>query len=370
VARRRVLTIAGQLASVGGTEVAQCRVFGGLAARGWDVHLRYVSRGDLWPAWRALSVEAQQIGASFPVRGHLFRSSADVARASVGCLRTHPDVTYVHNAGDALVALFVASLTRTPFVVHLHVPPPYRQPSWLNAVLRRARSIFVPAADTGDRWTRVAGLDPGVVQVAPTGIDVERFVPVSQSERRAVRTGIGVEENERMVLFVGRVEQIKGPQVLLAAAASMSDRPHVVLCGSAHDDQFRSQLESIASGRVTFLGRRSDVAQLMAAADLVAVPSIIPEPQPLVITEALACGTPVVTSDIGGLPESMAGFPSQLAPPDDAEALAAAIESVIDWRHRDPTLGARSREWVLANRSLSVTVDRVDEMLRRVVERR
>ena len=113
---------------------------------------------------------------------------------------------------------------------------------------------------------------------------------------------------------------------------------------------------------MTFLGHRSDVPDLMAAADLLVVPSNWFEPQGLVVSEAMACGIPVVASDIGGLPATMRGFPDHLVPPGDPARLVAAIESRIDWRRNDPELGSRSRAWVEAH-ALSRTIASVDEVI-------
>ena len=68
---KRVLTVADHLGSVGGTESAQLEIFRGLARRGWEVHLLYVSRGDYWPQWDALAATTTKIGASLPSRSFL-----------------------------------------------------------------------------------------------------------------------------------------------------------------------------------------------------------------------------------------------------------------------------------------------------------
>ena len=75
VVRKRVLTVADHLGSIGGTEAGQLAIFRGLVERGWEVHLLYVSRGDFWPAWKELAATTTQIGASLPKPASPFSSS-------------------------------------------------------------------------------------------------------------------------------------------------------------------------------------------------------------------------------------------------------------------------------------------------------
>ena len=179
-----------------------------------------------------------------------------------------------------------------------------------------------------------------------------------------VRARISVGDEEPMILFVGRLERIKGAHFLIDSVRRLSLPTHVVLCGSPESSAYLSELQGAARGcRVTFLGHRSDVPDLMAAADLLVVPSNWFEPQGLVVGEAMACGIPVVASDIGGLADMMREFPEHLVPPGDPARLKAAIESCMNWRKNDPELGSRSRAWVEEHMSLSRTIAAVDEVI-------
>ena len=203
----------------------------------------------------------------------------------------------------------------------------------------------------------------------PTGVDLERFHPRPESERRSIRASLGVRPTEDMVLFVGRLQRIKGVHVLLEAARRMPANPKVVVCGGSSEPGYEDELLRLG-GNTVFLGRRHDVPELMAAADLLVLPSDCPETQGLVVHESMACGTPVVASDVGGLPASMAGFPDHLVKPADVTALSAAIDRFLHWRRDDPGLGERSREWVSAHLSTATTGDAVDAVLNRAVEAR
>jgi glycosyltransferase involved in cell wall biosynthesis len=364
VRRKRILTVADHLGSIGGTEAGQLAIFRGLVERGWEVDLLYVSRGDFWPAWNELATTTTQIGASLPSHASPLRSSIGTLGGALKGMRASPSVIYVHNAGDVPIALAMGARTGARVVAHLHLPPPIRQPSWLNALMRRSTAAIAPSSDTASRWISRAGLDPARVWVIPTGIDVDRFVPLPHEKRMAVRAGVDVEENESMVIFAGRLERIKGPHFLVDAVGRLNGKVHLVLCGATRSPSYLRELERLAQGhRVSFLGPRSDVPALMAAADISVLPSIFLETQGLVISESMACETPVVASEIGGLGASMRGFPEQLVPPGDPVRLAEAIKKYVTWRCTDPDLGPRSRAWVLENMRFSQTIGAVDDVI-------
>jgi glycosyltransferase involved in cell wall biosynthesis len=364
VTDQRVLTIANHLGSVGGTESAQLAIFRSLAERGWVVDLLYVSQGDYWSEWKALATTTTRIRASIPTRSSPAASSIGTIRGAISGTSASPSVVYVHNAGDAPIGLMIGAAARARVVTHLHLPPPFRQPPWLNALIRRTSAVIMPSSDTAERWTTAAGLDPAKVSVIPTGIDTNRFIPLGVEKRMDVRARINVGDEEPMVLFVGRLERIKGAHFLIDSVNRLSIPTHVVLCGTPESSAYLSELHDAARGdRVTFLGHRSDVPDLMAAADLLVVPSNWLEPQGLVVGEAMACGIPVVASDIGGLAAVMRGFPEHLVPPGDPVRLKAAIESCMNWRKNDPELGSRSRAWVEEHMSLSRTNAAVDEVI-------
>jgi glycosyltransferase involved in cell wall biosynthesis len=371
---RRILTVANHLGSVGGSEAAQLEIFRGLADRGWEIHLLYVSAGDYFPQWEELAASTTRIGASFPDRSALVTSGFAVAGSAIRGVRTRPSVVYVHNAGDVPVALGVSAVTGAPVVTHLHLPPPIRQPEWLNAFIRRTAAVIAPSTVTAARWVSVAKLAPDNMSVVPTGVDLDRFTPLDTEERAEVRAGLEIGADERVILFAGRMEPKKGAHFLIDAVRRLSSPVRVILCGFAEDgaylerlQQEMAKLEQESPGSyAAFLGRRSDVPSLMGAADLVVVPSNWPETQGLVISEAMACGTPVVAFHVGGVGDSMHGFPDQLVAPNDPVALSKAIERCVDWRLTDPGLGPRSREWATEHMSIDRSMSLVDELITKV----
>src|SRR2546428_2995307 len=213
--------------------------------------------------------------------------------------------------------------------------------------------------------------DPAKVRVVPLGVDTRLFRPLRQADARAP---LGRDACEFLILFVGRIEQIKGIDVLLEAVGDLlRGRPDLrrrsclVVVGGAIDPRAdASESEKIAelramvdahgigenAGFVGSLAQRQ-LALYYSAAHVCAVPSLT-ESFGLVALEAMACGTPVVATRVGGLQTVVTSESGVLVPPGDAEALAHAIESLLDDMELRIQLSAGARA-----RALTFTWDRV-----------
>jgi glycosyltransferase involved in cell wall biosynthesis len=362
--RTRLLTIAHDLSAIGGAEIAQLRVVAELASTGWVVDLLYVNRGDLWPQWSAFASSTRRVRASSMERADPLRSGLGTLCTLISILRSDAQVVYLHNPGDLPAALVASRAKRIPLAVHLHLPPPFRQPRWLNDLIRRADAVITPSADTAERWARIAGLSGDRLSVIPTGIDTDRFVLFADADREEQRRALGIDPDIPMILYAGRLDPTKGLTQLLEALSRMEERANLVVCGAGADTSFGDTLRrEFRGGNVTWLERRLEVAPLLASADLVVLPSLVSETQGMVLIEAMSCGTPAVASAVGGLPETLAAFPDHLVPPGDAIALAETLDRLVGWRRRYPALGLESRRWVVDHLSLSRTVGEVSTLL-------
>lgn len=148
------------------------------------------------------------------------------------------------------------------------------------------------------------------VSVVPLGVDLERFRPASEAERLEARARLGIAAGERVILAIGRIEPLKGLDILIRALPMMSDRRGVRVYVIGGDDRAApevARLQALACEQgvedaVRFLGPRPHDAlpAYYHAADIVAVPSFY-ESFGLVAVEAMASGVPVVASRVGGL---------------------------------------------------------------------
>jgi D-inositol-3-phosphate glycosyltransferase len=191
------------------------------------------------------------------------------------------------------------------------------------------------------------GADPAKVHVIPCGVDPTLFHPIRQAD---ARERLGRDQCQRIVLFVGRIEQIKGIDVLLRALGLLfvrrpdlrSDVCLLVVGGALDPGDDAPETEKILELRrlvhehrmeanVNFIGSldQENLALYYAAADVCAVPSLT-ESFGLVALEAMACGTPVVGTRVGGLQTLIEhGESGLLVPAGDYQALANAIEQVL-----------------------------------------
>lgn len=258
--------------------------------------------------------------------------------------RVGAEVVHAHSLRAGLVAALARH--RQPLVV-----------TWHNAVLARglrgrlshlaervvARRADVTLCVSNDLVERAASL--GARDARP-GVVVAPALPVPVRSRAAVRAELGVRaEDVPVILSVGRLHPQKGYPVLVDAAArwgAMTPPPVVVIAGGGPS---HSQLAARISARrapVTLLGHRSDVADLLAAADLAVVSSVW-EGRQLFAQEALRAGVPLVTTRAGGN-QDLVGDAAVLVPPGDVDALDAAVRQLLG----DPRLRAQYTQRALA----------------------
>ncbi len=175
---------------------------------------------------------------------------------------------------------------------------------------------------------------PVEVQYYPIDVDVPALSP---EERRSLRAELGAKDDDVVIIQASRMEPWKGQRRLLAALGRLDPKlPWLALeVGGAQrpaEQEYRAELERTAaelgiSDRIRFLGQRSDVPRLLAAADVHCQPNQGPEPFGIVFVEALAAGLPVVTFPLGG-PREIVGPDVGLLVDDDT-ALSDALERLV-----------------------------------------
>jgi D-inositol-3-phosphate glycosyltransferase len=202
-------------------------------------------------------------------------------------------------------------------------------------VVDEADRLIVNTEHEAQQLVSLHNADPERIDVVHPGVDLETFTP---GDKRAARHVLGVDENERVVAFIGRIQPLKAPDVLLRAAAKLPDVRVLVAGGpsgsglAAPDGLVRLADELGIADRVTFLPpqSREQLVNVYRAADLVAVPSYS-ESFGLVAVEAQACGTPVVAAAVGGLPVAVRdGVSGTLVDGHDPDDWAQAIAALFD----------------------------------------
>jgi D-inositol-3-phosphate glycosyltransferase len=226
-------------------------------------------------------------------------------------------------------------------------------------VVDEADRLIVNTQHEAQQLISLHHADPARIDVVHPGVDLEMFTPGNNG---AARAALGLRADEQVLAFVGRIQPLKAPDVLLRAATKLPG-VRVVIAGGpsgsglhAPDGLVRLADELGITDRVTFLPpqSRDQLVMLYRAADLVAVPSYS-ESFGLVAIEAQACGTPVVAAAVGGLPVAVRdGISGTLVDGHDVDDWAQAIGALLE---RGPQTMSRAAVEHAATFSWAHTVD-------------
>jgi glycosyltransferase involved in cell wall biosynthesis len=214
------------------------------------------------------------------------------------------------------------------------------------------------------------GYDGGRILVIPNAVDVERFVP-DPSVRLPVRQELGVSDGTQLVGVMARFDPQKDHHGFVVAAGKLrQSHPdvHFVLCGKGVTRENRELVswceEQGILGHCHLLGLRHDMARLVASLDLVVSPSAYGEAFPLALLEAMACGVPCVTTNVGDS-SVLVGDTGAVVAPDNPVALAGAISRLLGMTAAERrSLGRSARQRVKDNYSLPAVVDRYQDLYR------
>jgi starch synthase len=312
-----------------------------------------------------------------------FAVDLEMAAGLQGCDLVHSHTWYANLAGH-----IGKLLHGVPHVLTAHSLEPlrpwkaeqlgggYALSSWAERTAMESADAVVAVSDgmRRDILSCYPQLAPENVHVIRNGIDTATYRP---DERTDVLRRIGIDPDRPYVVFVGRITRQKGVPHLLRAARDLDPSAQLVLCAGAPDTpaldrEFRALFDELSAVRdgvhwIPAMLPRPAVAQLLTHATAFACPSVY-EPLGIVNLEAMACGTAVVASAVGGIPEVVADGSTGLLVPYDEErpadfeaGLAAALNRLV----RDP---AQAAAFGAAGRERAVREFGWDTVARRTVE--
>ena len=355
-------------------------VIGGDVAGGQLVALRLAraarDRGDVvsFVAPRegqfARAARAERFDVAFVDVGRTYRVGGALRLARL-LRRERADILHTHAlaASNALSRL-AGRAARVSIVSHLHIANHFRPATRVvlatldNVTARWSAALIAVSEETRRAYVRQGY--PDRIAVVHNGVDV------AAADANGVRAELGLDAAAPVVAEVGRLCEVKGQRELIEAIAQVPDA-RLVLVGAdlERGGGFRRALERRArelgvAERVVFTGHRDDAARLLAAADVVALPSWT-EGLPLVVLEAMAQKRAVVATPVGGTPEVVEdGETGLLVPPRDPDALAAALRRVLadeDLRRRLGEAGhQRVRERFSAEAAAARVLEIYDEV--------
>jgi len=276
-----------------------------------------------------------------------------VIRRAAFLRRAHIDLVHVSNSpavchDDWLPAGFLA---RVPCVVSgsgaYSNPPTKRVPHWLTTKWDAVIAVSQSVADA----LRRGGIPAARTRVVHPGIEIDGLRAAVRRPRDDLRRELGVRDGSVLVAMVGHFRKWKGHDVVLAALQQLDpalrQRLRVIFAGAVAPpaaEYYAGLQETVARASlhdcVSFLGERSDVPDLMNAADIVLHASTIPEPFGIVVLEGMALGRAVIASNIGGPKEILDADSGILFDATNPSELAARLAELAGSPERRAAFGA------------------------------
>jgi glycosyltransferase involved in cell wall biosynthesis len=276
----------------------------------------------------------------------------------------------------------IAKMAGVPATVEtFHLPEVWRQGKflkgsfWIDRQVGRFVDQYVAVSHAAEsHLVKRKRIAPQMIRLIHNGRDLIRFHPPSQRERTEARTALGVEDRQ-VVVTLGRFEIQKGHRFLIEALALLAPQwPSLIalFAGSGElEADLMLQRDSATLGeRIKFLGMSREPERILAAADVVVLPSLF-EGLPLTAVEALACALPMVATDIDGTREVVIHeHTGLLVPPRNPELLAFAIAKILTDHTFAKQLGEQGRGYVEKHFDVRMQIEDTVKAYRELLHRK
>lgn len=315
------------------------------------------TRKQIISAWPTLEPYAKQI------RGFSKKSGINPLlllqlRSTLKQLKPHAVIT--HHIGPLIYGGLAARLAQVPVIAHVehdvwHYGHPRRRMltrAVCSLVRPRIVGVSITAADT---LAAITGSKD--VRVITNGVDTKRFTP---EDKAMTRKRWNIPENAPVIGAVGRLEMVKGHDVLLEAMINLPDNVICVIVGAGSQMvplQEKAKLLGI-DHQVMFLGNVPDTSSIYSAFDVLVQPSRA-EGLPLTILEAQSCGVPVVATDVGSVRDAVCPDIGQVVSVEEPDAMAFAVLDML--RNREQS---SPRAFVSENFSWNNTLSSYAKLVR------
>ena len=299
-----------------------------------------------------------------PANPALSTLSADLRMAHAAA---QASVVHSHTWYTGMAGHLASMLHAVPHVLTAHSLEPmrpwkaeqlgggYQVSLWVEKTAVEAADavIAVSAGMRQDVLSAYPALDPSRVHVVKNGVDTAMWHPTPPDPEESVLAELGVDPSRPMVAFVGRITRQKGVPHLIAAAHRFDPDVQLVLCAGAPDTpeiaaEVRTAVDELAATRTGVFWVRDflpvhEISEILSAATAFVCPSVY-EPLGIVNLEAMACGTAVVASDVGGIPEVVDdGVTGTLVhhDPNDPRGFESDLAEAVNALVQDPAKAAR-----------------------------
>jgi len=351
-------------ANVGGLETVVRTLARGLAPKGHSVEIAAV----LDVATNTFVEEARESGLTVHVINSPARSFIPERRALRALLAGKSiDVVHSHGSRSDILDIGVARSVNVPSVTTLHgfsaTALKARTYEWLQTRgARRASAIVAVSTGVADKLIR-NGASPTLVHVIRNAMSSASRT-VDRVEARQ-RLGLG---DGQQIGWIGRLSSEKGPDVMLAAMAQLTNLDtNLSFLGDGPDlARLTQRAEEMGiADRVRFHGRVPGAASLLRAFDVIALSSRT-EGTPMVILEAMSRRVPIVATLVGGIPDTLSPAEALLVPPDDPSALASAITSALADSASSATRASRAHQRLITEFDVDAWLAKYETLYRSI----
>ncbi len=373
--RRKVFYLLDSL-NVGGTETQAVELALRLPASEYEIVMGCLrAEGPLLEKLKGSAVSVREF---HPVGG--LDSAAglyQVLRLAAYLRREKFDVVHTHDLWSNLMGVTAARLAGVPVIVSSRRDLAHfdwyqgKRRGWLRRIQNLSGVVLANATPIRDALISDDGFAPEKLRVIHNGVDTEKFQRAKRDRSRLFPNA----ENGKLVVLVGNMHSdVKGhPWLIAGAPAVVREFPDVRFV-FAGDGELRPQFEVQAArlglaDKFMFLGRRSDIPEILASCDVAVLPSRA-EGLPNAVLEYMAAGLPTIASRVGGNAELVQdGLTGLLVPSEDADALAGALLQLL----RDPELarqiGSAGQRFAIENFSFERLIREVDELYTELLDR-
>ena len=286
-----------------------------------------------------------------------------------------PDIVHTHSSKAGMLGRVAAKLCLVPNIIHTphgHVFYGHfgvfasRIFLRIEKLLSRITDRMVALTD-GEMvdYIKLAVCSPNKLLKIHSGVYIKRFMQSNGNDVEK-RRSLGLDQNGKVVGFVGWLLPIKGPEYLMMAMENVWQKyPETCLVyvgkGDLDVDLRAQTLQMSTNGKVKFLGWREDIDEIMPVFDMLVLPSLN-EGMGRVLVEAMAGGKPVVASSVGGIPDLVRdGKNGYLVPPADEKSLAEAIKKLLDDPEQAWEMGQNGKKYC-QQFSLEAMIAKLDEL--------
>lgn len=389
----------------GGQELVLFDICRGLAQRGHKIVLLYSDEENLLEQYQKFCIQTIKVKQFRVYRpSHIIKFLTSILQIKHQITSTVPEYTLESSIvlsnqyQDTFIGRILSFVLNIPLICYLHLPPP-QLTTWRHKLkldfkelkhhiamlnlstqirigLQGVKQYIAVSKQTKADWVQ-KGYQGDIINVVHNGINLDKYKPTTNFQERKQWN---IADNSRVISYVGRLDKEKGLEILLNAFALLHNltktnnnvnQIKLLIAGKPVllGEEYQTSLEQLSinlgiQDYVSFLGYVSDTTSLYQLSDVTVLPSRWSEPFPRSIIESMACGTPVVASRTGGIPESLTEeFQRGLFEPGNETDLANTLNKIINWRQEDPQLGARCRNHAVSKFSINRMINDIEKVL-------